>query len=129
MSRKFALLVFFVGLLALAAGCGKSGPGKREVTGTVKYDGQPVPDGEIVFISEDKSVGAEGGKIVDGKYTLQARDGKSRVEIRASRTLTTKKGPMGEPYVDQYIPDKYNDKSTLSAEIGAGKTEHNFDLK
>jgi hypothetical protein len=122
-----ALLAF--GMAFVAAGCGKSGPKLMEVSGTVKYDGQDVAEGDIAFIPEDKTVGGEGGKIKDGKYTLKVKEGKNKVQIFASRAVPGKKGPMGEDLVEQYIPEKYNDKTELTADVGAGKTTHNFDLK
>ncbi|MBY0458211.1 MAG: hypothetical protein K2V38_12795, partial [Gemmataceae bacterium] len=88
----FALLA---GAVLGAAGCGKSGPAKLDVSGTVKFDGQDVADGYITFVPEDKSVGAEAGPIKDGKYTAQVREGKNKVQIVANRTVPGKKGPMG----------------------------------
>ncbi|MDB5309500.1 MAG: hypothetical protein JWO38_3702 [Gemmataceae bacterium] len=35
---------------------------------------------------------------------------------------------MGENATGDYVPKKYNSASTLTAEVGSGKTEHNFDL-
>lgn len=123
--RLPAVLVVFT--LAVA-GCGEPGPKKYDVTGTVTYDGQPLPQGDIVFHPEDKSVGPEGGKIKDGKYALKVREGKNRVEIRATRPVPGKKGPMGEDAIEDYIPKQYNEKSKLTAEVGSGKTEHEFTL-
>lgn len=127
-SRCLSLGLLFVLLGSLVLGCGKSAPKLHDVTGTVKLDGQNVPEGDIMFVSDYKSVGAEGGKIKDGKYTIKARDGKSRVEIRAVRLVPGKKGPMGEDAIEDYIPEKYNSKSDLEVEIRVGKTVHNFDL-
>jgi hypothetical protein len=125
--RCAALLAF--GMAFAAAGCGQSGPKMTEVSGTVKYDGQDVAEGDIAFLPEDKSVGGEGGKIKNGRYTLKVKEGKNKVQIFASRAVPGKKGPMGEDLVEQYIPEKYNDKTDLAADVGSGKTEHNFDLK
>jgi hypothetical protein len=36
---------------------------------------------------------------------------------------------MGEDWIEQFIPEKYNEKTELTAEVGSAKTEHNFDLK
>ena len=123
--------VFLAGLVALllaGAGCGQSGPKKLDVSGTVKYDGQEVTEGFITFFPEDKNIGPEAGPIKDGRYTAKAVEGKNKVQITATRPVPGKKGPMGEDFVEQYIPEKYNTQTTLSAEVGSGKTEHNFDL-
>jgi hypothetical protein len=50
------------------------------------------------------------------------------VQIRGTRIIAGKKGPMGEDWVDAFVPKKYNDKTTLTADVGAGKTQHDFDL-
>jgi hypothetical protein len=122
---------FFAGLAGLvlaAAGCPKAGPSFYTVSGTVKYDGQDVTDGFITFLSDDPTVGAEAGPIKNGRYTAKVREGKNMVKILANREVPGKKGPMGEPAVEQYIPRKYNDETTLSVEVGPGKTQHDFDL-
>lgn len=122
--------IFFAALTALVLGtigCG-GGAKKYDVSGTVKYDGQEVGEGQITFTPEDKTIGPEGGAIKDGKYTVKVREGKYKVSIQANRTVPGKKGPMGEPFVEQYIPDKYNDKTTLSADVSSGKSDQNFDL-
>ncbi|OWK39690.1 hypothetical protein [Fimbriiglobus ruber] len=113
---------------ALTAGCGESGPKKYDVSGALKYDGREVADGEIVFFPEDKSAGPEAGKITNGKYTLRAREGRNRVEIRAIRKVPGKKGPMGEDWVENFIPAAYNEKTQLTADVGPGKTTYDFDL-
>jgi len=120
----------FAGLLMLVAiGCGDSGPKQLDVSGSVTYDGTDVSSGEIFFTSDDKSIGAVEAKIKDGKYTTKLREGKHKVEIRASRVVPGKKGPMGtEDLLEAYIPKKYNDQSTLTVEVGAGKTTHDFKL-
>ena len=125
--RILAIAGFSILALSLAS-CGPGGAKKYDVNGTVTYDGKPIADGDITFYPENKSIGPEGGKIKDGKYASKAPEGKCKVEIRGSRVVPGKKGPMGEDWVESFIPDKYNDKSTLSAEVGVGKETHNFDL-
>ena len=128
--RLKIVTVFAAGLFGLVVGCSNEvGPKKYDVSGAVKVDGKEVAEGEIIFQSDDQSVGAEGGTIKDGKYALKAREGKNKVEIRATRIVPGKKGPMGEDWVEQFIHEQYNEKSTLTAEVGSGKTKHNFELQ
>lgn len=59
-------------LIMVIAGCGgDSGPPRYDVSGTVTYNGQPVPEGVISF-RPDGSKGNEGpaanANIIDGKY-------------------------------------------------------------
>jgi hypothetical protein len=55
----------------LLAGCSESGPPRFEVSGTVTYEGKPVPVGSILF-QPDPAVGNEGpygsATIKDGKF-------------------------------------------------------------
>jgi hypothetical protein len=126
-SRLFWLVCVFVGLLAIS-GCSPAG-GLQEVTGTVTFDDQPIPDGDIVFVPDDKALGAEAGKIKDGKYTVKAKPGPSHVKIMASKEVPGKKDPMGMgPAIEPYIPDKYNDKTELIADVGKGKDHFDFKL-
>jgi hypothetical protein len=110
-------------------GCG---PTVHTVKGTVTYDGAPLADGSIVFKSKDPKVGSGGGAIKDGKYTAAVKPGQYTVEIRASKMMPLpagQKGAMGETEMNQeYIGEKYNAKSELSADISGAK-EQNFDLK
>ena len=124
--------VYFAGLAGLvlaAAGCGDSGPKKFDVSGTVKYDGKEVEDGFITFVPEDKTIGPEAAPIKNGQYSVKVNGGKNKVKVMATRLVPGKKGPMGEDAVEPYIPKKYNDDTKLEVEVGAGKTEHDFDLK
>ena len=115
MARRPGLLGC-AGLLTLALGCGSGGPPTYKVTGTVTCDGVPVEDGEILFIPVEKELGPDAGRIRNGGYEMRAKAGKKRVEIRASRPLPGKRNPMGPVYVD-YIPEKYNARTTLGAEV------------
>lgn len=128
MNRGIISVGLITALLALT-GCNESGPAKLDVSGTVKYDGQEVADGYITFTPADKTIGPEAGPIKDGKYRVHAVAGQNKVQIQANRSVPGKKGPMGEPAVEQYIPKQYNEETTLTADVASGKTEHNFDLK
>lgn len=74
---KSALSRWFVaGTCLLALGCGDSeGITRYRMTGTVSFNGQPVPAGTIVF-EPDSSAGNPGAAgsaiIVDGKYDTES---------------------------------------------------------
>jgi hypothetical protein len=117
-------------IVALSAACGcSSGPAFYDVTGTVQCDGKPVEDGEIIFVAEDNASTPAAGKIQNGAYQLRIPAGKKKVKIAASRKLPGK-GAMGEDFVYQsYIPPRYNDQTTLEAEVGPGSAnQFNFKL-
>jgi len=99
----------------------------------VTFDGTPLPEGDIVFHDADKKVGPDAGKIKDGKYSFPVKAGKKKVEINASRLEKLpegKKGAMGETELPvDYIPERYNKNSELTAEVGSGKSKFDFALK
>jgi hypothetical protein len=128
-------LALSAGLILTLAGC-SGGASVIEVGGTVTLNGKELPEGDIVFVPTDSKLGGEGGKIKDGKYRLKAKPGKNKVEIRATRevpgkTMPSAAGPGAppEPLRESIIPTKYNDQTTLEADVGPGKSTFNFDLK
>jgi hypothetical protein len=120
-----SLLAAFLTVLALASGCGGQAD-MYDISGKVTLDGKDVADGDITFLSDDKQFGSDGAKIKDGAYTAKVHKGKKKVEIHAVREVPGKKGPMGEPAMEEYIPEKYNTNTTLEIEVGPGKTTHDF---
>lgn len=122
-------------LLAVAVlslvGCGPSGPVTYPVSGTVTFDGQPLPEGFITFVPEG-DISPDAGKIVEGKFEFRAQAGKKRIEINANRTKPGAKvePSMGAVPFEQYIPEAYNTKSTLTEEVkSSGENKFTFDLK
>lgn len=131
---------YLTGLLAILAlsslaGCSGSDPARREypVTGTVKFDGQPVETGSVLFRAVDGDQRGFSGAIQNGNYELKATAGKMKVQITATRIIPGKfqelnpgeKSPVGE----MYIPDRYNSQTELTAEVQPQKNTIDFDLK
>ena len=138
-NRKAAAKQFFGNLLLFAAagvaplisGCGnRSESGKVTVTGTVKWNGTLLQDGNIAFVLLEKDHLAGSGPIENGQVQFLSLPGKMRVEITASRATknagTNEKGP---PPFEQYIPERYNGISELTAEVTLdGKNHFDFSL-
>lgn len=101
--------------LLLTCGCGRA-PRTYTVSGRVTLDGEEIPEGQILFIPEDPALRTEGGPIRQGAYSFQAQAGRKRVEITATRPDPNARTAMGPTYVD-YIPERYNVRSTLSVEV------------
>lgn len=121
------LLLFGLLACALTVGCDSSTPAdKREgVSGKVTLDGVPLAEGTISFDAGDGAVPGN-AEVRGGAYTLAAKPGKNRVVIRAFR-IDPKVKVSTDPVrpIDgrvNYVPAIYNDKTTLSAEVGATKT-------
>jgi hypothetical protein len=122
--EKCGLRAALVALTLLAAaGCGpRDGVTRVPVQGTVKYQGQPVRDGQIRFIPQGDSRGPTTLEaIVDGQYRCDYKGGvpvgTHRVEIYSwDPSVPAPKGP-GSPPRPQFLPPEYNDNSTLSLTI------------
>ncbi len=120
--------------LALSAlvlgGCGSSGPETYPVSGTVTWNGKPLPEGHIIFSPVDGAVAPDAGKILDGKFTFRAQAGQKRVKIEADREVGPRDPVMGTIPRQAYIPDRYNTETVLTAEVTpTGKNEFIFDLQ
>jgi hypothetical protein len=123
--RNISLL--FVSFLA-CLGC-DSGPSLYEIKGKVSFDGVPVAKGDITLRPEKPSTAPQGATIKDGSFQMKASEGKYKVEIISTRVVPGKKGPMGEDAIEEFIPEKYNTKTTLGAEVKTtGNNELIFEL-
>jgi hypothetical protein len=115
-----------VACMALLVGC-NPGPVERPrvpVSGTVKLDGQPLPDGEIAFIKVSEGIN-DVIPITNGQFSGLASVGDRKVEIRAFRE--ERQGV--EMYGDQapvskvnFLPEKWTTNSELTADVASGKT-------
>jgi hypothetical protein len=130
-----AIRTLFLALTAALLGCAPAAPKIAKVTGTVKFDGAPLAKGDIVFASATGGAPAMAA-VANGKFELEAAVGKYRVEVRAMRASKTAPKNTGGPGSENasrdenYIPDRYNDNTTLSAEVLAtGSNSIDFDLK
>ncbi len=108
--------------MLLFAGCqGAANPESQPVTGSVTFDGEPVAEGNIVFRAADGQTRSCGGPITAGKFSFDASPGSKKVEITAMRVVPGKMDTTnpGEevPLQEQYIPEQYNTKSTLTIEV------------
>ena len=111
------------------------------VSGRVTLDGKPLDTASISFQpdgQDNKSPVAVGGSVMAGSYSIAKAEGptpgKYRVSIDSSGDSGTP--PPGEApgappraVTKALVPDKYNTKSTLTAEITPGSANTiNFEL-
>jgi hypothetical protein len=76
-------------LLLAAAGCG----GKGNVSGTVRYNGEPLPSGEIAFIGQSGDKQVKKGLIRDGAYRIDAIPcGPVKITVTTSRPTGSSTG-------------------------------------
>lgn len=116
--------------VAFVAGCG--GDGKYAVSGTVTWEGEPIPadqNGYVTFMPTDTSVAPDSGPIgPDGTYRFRSSPGEKKVEILISRPKGKVVEAMGMSAQEQYIPRKYNEETELSVEVKTESNEFDFDL-
>lgn len=123
MRRAGCAVLLAFGILACGCGGGGTdGPERVSVSGTVTFDGTPVEQGEIRFVSEGEG-STDAASITNGSFTASVTPGSKRVEILASRLDPDNMVESGvnpgqmEPASVQYIPEQYNSASTLTANI------------
>jgi hypothetical protein len=142
MRKANAILCLIVPLFAVT-GCagGEAGPKTMRVWGDVSYDGKPIEEGTIDFVSTDGSPPAQ-APIKAGHYDLPTEAGPvadKTYQVRISALAKTGKsvpnlmpggGDAMEPLYNT-IPAEYNSKSTLTASISpdASKNQFDFNLK
>jgi hypothetical protein len=138
LSSRFLLLAACI--LCIAEGCGERQPQRSVVSGSVTYQGEPVAFGDIVFQPLSDSAGHyfAQGKIVDGKYSLDAAHGpvvgKNLVQIHGYKMTGRKRldiagkslseAPQMIDELVPFIPDKFNEGSELTVEVESGVTEN-----
>ena len=124
----FRDVLLLAGTLAAAVcGCGGSGgPERVVVSGTVTYDGAPIPDGMIRFVPPETShAPTAGAPIHNGSYKADGLGGvpvgTQKVQVEAFRN--DKSVALRFPEVGarvQYLPDKYNAKTQLDITVPPG---------
>lgn len=129
--RSGGAVLVFLSVLALVAGCGGDGLTRGSVNGQVTFEGQPVANGTIVFTPTGGTKGPVAmTEISNGQYTITNHApvvGKHSVKIEGVRD-TAKKDELGRVIGEQYIPAKYNQKTTLTADIAKGANTLDFKL-
>lgn len=119
-----------ISILALGctilAGCGSSA--RVTATGMVTFDGQPVQTGTIVFQPLDQAAAPQGAPVDAGRYSIQCRPGRHRVQIRGTRLVDESRVPRSMPRFgsaairEDYLPASYNTASTLEVDCVVGRS-------
>ena len=93
-------------------------------------DGKPLDEGRIAFDGQDGKP-PEFGDIKNGSFELDVRPGTKRVGITATRMVKPNvpgMPTMTDPVPMNYLPERYNAKTTLTAEVTSTSKEFPFDL-
>lgn len=152
MMRSFVALCLLALLSFVASGCGKSHGPMGKVSGTVTYQGSPIPEGTIIF--EVPRSRAAYGTIVNGEITelttFHPGDGvpvgTAKIAVFADQpggeaanpapTSDADPGtlaPLGASYMGvgtSLVPAKFNNPATsgLAAEISSGTNSLTLEL-
>ena len=121
---------------ALAAGC-RDGPSVGDVRGEVTLDGRPLDEGVVRFVPLDGKTPTASALIAEGKFSERVPVGSHRVEISAPRlpkgiasSRQMKRGTVDEgAALEELIPQRYNARSELKADVTRGTNQVRFDLK
>jgi hypothetical protein len=101
-----------------------------EVSGDVSWNGAPIESGMIILQPEEPKVAPAGGHIRDGKFRLESRPGKMRVQIEAVRATDEVDPESGTRMGEMYIPVRYNSQTILEADVTIdGPNQFEFALK
>ena len=108
------------------------------VTGSVAFDGKPLPHGTILFDPDGGDGQPAVGKIVNGEFTMVTTvsapgvvKGKYRVRVESTEPFTPPPNAVPPfPEAKSLIPKKYNDLKTsgLTVEVEDGMVPVVFDL-
>jgi hypothetical protein len=130
------LLSLLASAALAAGGCG--GEKRVDVKGTVTFNGEPLPEGQIRFVPTTEAMGhVSSTKIVNGAYECMKKNGlvvgKYRVEITGYRYRAgVRPDPNVPPWAnkEQYLPEKYGRKTTIEFEVpgGSGALTKDFEL-
>jgi hypothetical protein len=123
MVRWFSLGCVFSALVFLG-GC-DSKPKTVTVSGTVNLDGKPLPEGEVTLVNA-AGLPPDVLPVKDGKFSGPAKPGKVKVQIRVYKEGPpppkdgTQPAPDSPPSIVNTLPARFNDETTLNAEVTDG---------
>ena len=149
-SRAARLVASAVLLACGVAGCGDDGFGRRyPVSGSVTFDGEPLPEGSITFTPEDPAGRVASGMIIDGSYRLTTVDredgalpGRYKVSITADQAdlseakavaeagggAAMREDLVGKAPRTSLIPPRYNLSATSGLEAQVEERNNSFDF-
>jgi hypothetical protein len=134
------LLAAFVPVAFFLAGCSDPYAGRREITGSVKLEGQPLKAGSIQFLPMQNQPTRNGGEIADGEFRLSPKDGLLPGQYLVRITAGDGKTPANEEQAGapggstnivsvDMIPEEWNTKSMKQVVVQAdGPNRFDFDI-
>jgi hypothetical protein len=144
---RFRFPLVAAAALFVISGCegvAASRPSGESLTGTVAWEGKPLALGNISFIPNGNlDLPSNKGLITNGRYDFPNPPGvpAGSYKVRISSKLDPRHGspvfvprkgipdfnPV-DPAAPELVPEKYNDGTTLTAEVTAGANIKDFQL-
>ena len=140
MSRRAFFFGPLVSVIALGTLSGCSDPRNRqEITGEVRFKGEPVEDGYINFAPMDGQETGDGAQIVKGQYRIPRAKGLSPGKYKVTLYAGNGLSGQGDASPDspnaglklpkERIPPAYNENSKLVREVMKdGTNKFDFDI-
>jgi hypothetical protein len=128
-SLRGPTLAGLVVTLSALAGCGSGEEKLYNVSGTVTYDGKPVPKG-LIFFDPDPTKGTAGtqgfANIVNGKYDTAdkgkgVRGGSYVVRVNGFDGKEANDAPFGQPLFPEYTDKKELPKENSTFDLAIPK--------
>lgn len=120
-------------VVGFTVGCGSSELSRAVVEGSVTYQGAPIEHGLILFYPLEGTPGpVSSAPIKSGQYTVTNKEGvpigRHRVVIEGYQPPPPGSDP--DASLVQFLPQKYNKQSDLTAEVPPGEVRvvRNFEL-
>jgi hypothetical protein len=124
---RFVLSLSVASALLFVVGCGKGGPARIDVKGTVTYHGKPVPAGQIVFDPDSKrgNQGPTGSaRIQNGHFDTRDKGNAPIAGPHVARIT----GMDGVPGVEMPYGRILFGEWTVNIDVDRSKTEFEFDV-
>lgn len=136
---RASLAFSLIAVGSLTCGCGGDNAGRLPIKGQVTLDGQPLERGSIAFVPEEgKASFSAGATITQGAYEIDRAKGLPpgtyKVVINAVKKTGKKvSNPLdanAPPHDEEVeaVPEKYNKKSALKADVKTDTRELDFSL-
>ncbi len=128
-SNRSVVALACLAAVTILAGCGN--PNLADVRGVVTLDGKPLPDAFVKFIPVTEGAASYGKTEADGSYRMKFTDdeygafiGSNHVSIGTGDVKADNSGSIPE-----VVPNVYNTRTTLLAEVTKGRNTFDFELK
>ena len=124
MARHAMAVALALSAVVFLAGCAEDGPKRFRVSGEARFDGKPIPYGDVLFTPDGtkQNSGPQGiATIRDGKYDTSGSQGKGVAGGPTVVRVTGLTGPGGKLLCEyEYTTDLPRADTTHAVEVPKG---------